>query len=131
MNIFSSVWELFKNNHSLNEKPFAGSLQKMSRTCISGKLNEKNCLNYYKLILIIQCNINFWNSIRFVCNSFNGENALHRKTLRRLFTKNVVHSYFPIIMWKILVFTTIKQYILFSFFKFVEYLYIRLRIFQI
>ena len=41
LNIFRPVWELLKNNNWLNEKSFAGSLQKISQTRISGKLGKK------------------------------------------------------------------------------------------
>ena len=94
LNSFRFVCKTLNDRNALHGKTLAGSLQKMSRTCISGKLRGKNCLNCYKFILIIQCNINVFNSFRFVWKSLNDENAIHGKALRRLFTKNVAYMYF-------------------------------------
>ena len=63
------------------EKPFADSLRKGRAGVFPGNWVENNGSNYYKFILIIQCNINLMKSFHFVWKSLNDRNALHGKII--------------------------------------------------
>ena len=59
LNIFNFVWELFKNNNSLNEKPFAGSFEYFH--VFPRNWVENNGQNFYKSVLYINYNKNLLN----------------------------------------------------------------------
>ena len=70
LNIFNFVWELFKNNNSLNEKPFAGLYKKYRAHVYPGNWVENNGLNFYKSLLNINYNKNLLNIFNFVWEFF-------------------------------------------------------------
>ena len=86
MNSLRFVWKSLNGENADQRKTLCLLFTKNVVVTYFEEISKKNCLNYYILILIIQCNINLLNSFRFVWKSLNGQNAIQRKTLRLLFT---------------------------------------------
>ena len=100
LNSFRFVWNSFNGENTIHGKTLRRTFTQNVADTYFRYIRLKNWLNYYKFILIIQCNINLLNSFCFVWKSLNDGIDLHRKTLRRLFTKNVAHMYFREIEWE-------------------------------